>query len=944
MLKKLNDRNNQIIVSFIVIFVIFILRLAVLTVVDGEKYREISENRRKKNIPVIAKRGEIFDRNGELLAGNKSSFTVQMLRSDLPNKNLNEIAIKIIDILDNFNEKHIEFPIIIENGKYYYSFDREIEQWLKSKGKEYENLKDAKAVFNKIVAENIPIKNLDVYKAQEILAYMGITPPISVKLMKFLPEIEKDNFLKSYGLDEKISAREAFKKIREKFKISTKYTDEEARKILIIRHALKEQGYKKYKPLKIASGISEKTAIYIEELGMELPGISVVIEPIRYYPNKELAAHVIGYLGKISRESEIEKYVKKNGYLKSDIIGKTGIEGKYELELKGKNGCKSVEVDAYGRTVKEYEYVNKPISGKDIYLTIDANLQRTAQESLKKALEAIQRGGVFKSKWGDYRYSEAFKNAKSGAVVAVNVKTGEVLALANYPSYDPNLFATGISSEDWAKLQPENKRDPIAPRPLYNIATLTAVQPGSTFKMITGLAGLEKGLDPNRKFYDVGYLKRGNKTFGSWKWNLYRTSHGYVDLYKALEESVNTYFFNLSNGQINARDSKDNKPLGIDINIGDILEYAKKFGLGEKTGIEIGEVSYGVPTPNKKALTIKTLLKRKLKSIAKDYFTEKVLSSKEKLNEVIDKIVSWADENPKRYEIANRMKKIGVKEEKINELTDLVKYSYYNQMKFREGDGFNLAIGQGAHAYTPIQMARYISAIANGGYLNKLTLVKKIGNEEINNNKKVKIKLVNDENLKHIMKGMLQVTQGDKGTARKVFKKFPVLVGAKTGTAEKSGKIPPKDEVEYLKKHLKYISKNLSLDMVEKESKKIYESRKKELEKLQKEGKTDEVVNKLTKGYIDEGNIMREAIKKLSNYKITNEMIDRFKENYDNFSWFVSFAPYEDPQIAVVVLLVQGGHGGYGAPIAREVIAEYLGLNKEVSDNISSNEQKTESE
>lgn len=935
MLEKLKDRNNQIIISFVVIFVILVLRLAVLTIVKGEMYRELSENRRKKNLSIIAKRGEIFDRNGNLLAGNTSSFTVQLLRSDLPSKKLDEVAIKIIDILDKFDEKHIEFPIFAKNENYYYIFDKEIEDWLTSKGKEYEGLKDAETVFNKIVADNIPIENLDPYKAQEILAYMGITPPISVRTMKFLPEIDKDNFLKSYGLDIDISAKEAFKKIREKFDISDEYTDEEARKILIIRHALKEQGYKKYEPLKIASGISTKTAIYIEEMGMELPGISVVIEPIRYYPNKELASHILGYLGKISSGAEIEKYVYNNGYSKSDMIGKTGIEGKYELDLKGINGYKFVEVDAYGRTVKEYEFINKPVPGKDIYLTIDSKLQKVAEDSLKNALEEIQKGGVFKSRWGDYKYKEAFENAKSGAVVVVDVKTGEILALANYPSYDPNLFSTGISTDDWLSLQPDNKRDPIAPRPLYNIATLTAVQPGSTFKMVSALAGLEKGLDPNQKFYDVGYIRRGNKTFASWKWNEYKVSHGYVNLYKALEESVNTYFFNLSNGQINGREKKDNKPLGIDINIDVILQYAKKLGLDEKSGIEIGEVSYGVPDPESKSRTIKALLKRKLKSIAKNYFVKDILASEKKLNKAINEIVSWADENPARYDIIKRMQKIGVVKEKVESLTDLVKYSYYNDMQFKEGDGFNLAIGQGAHAYTPVQMARYVSAIANGGYLNELTLVKKVGDKKIDKtNKRVKIELKDNENLEHIKKGMLQVTQGSKGTARKIFAEFPVLVAGKTGTAERSGKIPPKDEVEYLKKYLKYFAPNLSLDMVEKESKKIYEIRKEELIKLQEEGKTKEVIEKLKKGYFDEGTIMRQAIKKLSDNNISNEKIDSFKDEYDNFAWFVSFAPYEEPEIAVVVLLFQGGHGGYAAPVAREIIAEYFGLNNEMNDNV----------
>lgn len=962
MLEKLRDRNNQIILGFIIVFLILFIRLSNLTIVEGEKRRESSENIRKKDIPIVAPRGEIKDRNGVLIAGNVPSFTVQLIRSELPKKELEEVAIKLMGMLDKKGESHIEFPIFIEDGEYYYSYDREIENWLKSLGKGYENLKDAEAVFDKIVAENLPFENLEKAKAQEYLIAMNITPPISVSKMKFLAEMEKEGFLGRYGLDINIDAEEAFKKIRDKYKISSEYSDIDARKILTIRDALKQQGYLQYIPLRIASDISEETAILIEEDGVELPGIVVAMEPKRQYKKGDLAAHVIGYLGKISREWEIKKYVNENKYSKSDIIGKTGIEGKYELVLKGQNGVKSVEVDTYGRTVNELGEVVKPVPGKNIYLTIDSNLQKIAEDNLKYALEEIQKGGTFKSKWGDYTYNDkTLKNATSGSVVVVDVNTGEILALANYPSYSPELFATGISNKDYQSLLPKNKRDPIAPRPLYNIASLTAVQPGSIFKMLVGLTAIEHGLDPARQFVDGKYIKIGDKTFGSWMWNDYRMSHGNnIDLYKAIEESVNYYFFNLSMDY----DYYKKKPLNLGININSFLEYAEKFGLGDKTGIEIGEVAYGVPDPERKARTIKYLLKRKLEGISKDYFEDDILNDEEKLDNVLTEIVSWGDESPTKNTVVKRLMTVGVKEEKIDELADIIKYSYFNQMKFKEGDAFNLSIGQGDHAYTPLQMARYISAISNGGYLNDLRLTKKIGDEIVKGKAAEKIELRNDDNLNHIKKAMLQVTQGSKGTARTLFRDFPVKVAAKTGTAERFGKIPPESEVDYLKQHLSQIAPGISFESIDSKSSEILKQRKEELLKLQDEleniqeelttleeassgdedGNNDElqkkidkvtaqrdkakkkIIAKLTKGYFDEGTIMREAIKRLTNDKVTDEDIDRFKEDYDNFAWFVSFAPYEKPEIAVVTLLFQGGHGGYGGPIAREIFAEYFEL------------------
>lgn len=958
MFEKLKDRNNQIIIGFIIVFLIIFIRLSNLTIVEGEKRREVSENIRKKDIPIVAPRGEIRDRNGVLIAGNVPGFTVQLIRSELPKKELEEIAIKIIDVLDKNNEKHIEFPIIMEDGKFSYSYDSDIESWLESLGEGYENLNDAEAVFNKIVADNLPIENLEKNEAQEYLIAMGVTPPISVSKMKFLAQIEKENFLKSYRLNAETGAKEAFQKIKEDYKVSDEYSDEEARKILIIRHALKQQGYLQYFPLRIASDISKETAILIEEDGMELPGISVAIEPKRHYQDGELAAHVLGYLGKISSEKEIKKYVEENKYSRNDIIGKTGIEGEYELILRGENGAKSVEVNTYGRTVNELDYLKKPKPGKDIYLTIDSNLQKVAEKNLRYALEEIQNGGKFQSEWGEYSYVDKFKNATSGAVVAVDVNTGEILALANYPAYLPELFSTGISSKDYQSLQPKNKRDPIAPRPLYNIATLTAVQPGSTFKMISGLAAIEYGLDPERQFVDGKYITIGNKSWASWMWNDYRRSHGNnIDLYKALEESVNYYFYNVSNDY----DYYKKKSLNLGMSIHSILDYAERFGLGERTGIEIPEVAYGVPDPEKKARTIKYLLKRNLEQIAEDYFPTEIFNDEKKLDDTIATIVSWADENPSGSEIVKRLRSIGIEEAKIPRVKDIIKYDYFNQIKFREGDGFNLAIGQGEHMYTPIQMARYISAIANGGYLNDLRLTKRIADEEVTSENRKKIDLNDENNLEDIMKGMLQVTQGSKGTARKVFKEFPVKVAAKTGTAQRFGKIPPENEVDYIKKYLNLIAPSLSFESIDNMSSRILKQRKDEVAQLQEElkkleeqldllqnnavndkdekatknaeeikRKRDNVKNKiitrLTKGYFDEGTRMREAIKRLTKNRVTDEGIDMYKEDYDNFAWFASFAPYEKPEIAVVTLLFQGGHGGYGAPIAREIFAEYFNL------------------
>lgn len=906
MLEKLRDRYNQVIVFFAVFILILFLRLFTLTIVEGEKYKEMADNIRIKKIPIAAPRGEIRDRYGRLLAGNKPSFTVQIMKNELIDEQTNEIAIKLLGILEKNGEKYIDnFPIFQENGQYHFTYDGEIQDWLEDQG--IHGIKDAKEVFN-ILRERLEIDpNLDVFNAQaEMQQLHGIYPPISVKTMKFIPEMQKENFLQKYNLDTTLTAEESFMALKQRFKVPDTYNYADARKILILRHELREQGYRQYQPVKIALNVSHNTVAAIEEMSMELPGVNVEMEPIRQYPYDNLGSHIIGYLSKIS-DSEKEKFINELNYKPNDLIGKDGIEKVYEQNLKGKDGAKYVEVDVYGRLINVLRE-EKPVKGQNVYLTIDAKLQAVAEEALAHALKQIQIGGTFESKWGDYKYSKVYKNAASGAVVALDAKTGEVLALANHPSFNPNLFATGISAADWKALQDQNPRDPISPLPLYNIATRASVQPGSTFKMVTGLAAIEQGLSPSYKMYDNGFIQLGSKSFGCWLWNRSKAKHGWVDLYRALEVSCNYYFYNISTGWDHFR----NQPLPISMNVNKLLEYTRMFGLGDSTGIEISEAAYGAPNPQKKTASIKAMLRRHVQTNAKEYFTAEIVADRAALEKQIETLVSWAEENPGRGELIKRVSELGgVKKEKIETLADIAKFSYFNQAKWTKGDTFNLSIGQGEHAYTPLQMARYIAALANGGYLNEVSVVKKVGNEftfqEDLQKEENRIPLKDYKNLEHIKRGMGDAAQGEEGTARSVFGKFPIEVTAKTGTAQRAGKIQPKDEGEYLRKYLRWIAPGLKIEQVEARAKEIMK------------GDRDK--------YKDLGIAMRQAIKDLTNNRVTDAKMDEFKENYDNFAWLVSFAPYDDPQIVVVSMIFQGGSGGYAAPIAREIMAEYFGLN-----------------
>ncbi len=949
---KIKDRRIQVFLLFLLVFAILGTRLAVLTIRHGQEYREMSINKRLKRISTTAKRGEIFDRNGELIAGNLVGFSVSISGSVLTPKQLNEVSIALLDVLDKYNQKHIGFPIKVENGQYIYTYDENIQKWLKANG--YEGITDAQTLFDEIRHREQVSVLLTDYEAQKILRLKGVYLPFSEKQMKFYSQIEKERFLESYGLDIDTSAKEAFEAIRNRneYSIDKDVSPEDAYKILTIRHEFKVLQYRKYVPIVIAKDLDKKVAVQISEMGMELPGVSVDVYPKRYYPYKSVAAHVLGYMGKISQQDEIDKYIKKYGYDRNALIGKVGLEATYELDLRGEDGWEYIEVDALGRLVREVtkdeltwledsKQPKETKAGKSIVSTIDIKLQQKIEERLKYALKTIQEGGLYESPWGDYKYKTAFPNAQTGAVVVVDVNTGEVLAMANYPSYDVNLFATGIRAKDWASLQSENPRNPLAPRPLYNLSALTAVQPGSVYKMATGFAAILQGLDPTKKIYADGKINIGANSFGCWIWNGYRGRHGYIDLYKALEVSCNYYFFDISTGF----DWKNNKNLGFTMNTDILLNHSKKLGFDEPSGVEIYEINNGIPDPNKKKQQLKSALRRRLKKIIDQYFPVDYFASEDIRKNTIEEIISWADENPSRGSIISKLMEQGVSSiENAQELVDIIKYDYFNQMEWFEGDTLNLSIGQGAHQYTPLQIARYIATIANNGYLNELTLIRSIDgvvqkkNENIDNSP-----LIENDALMHLRKGMLRATQEDRGTAR-LFKEFPVVVAAKTGTAEKEGLIPPKDEVEYLKAHLKKFNEQLKWDEVNAHARSLLVQRNDEIAQLERDkdnAKNDKekeqidakIISLIRKGYLTYESALRQSIKDLSPTTLTNDMINKYRKPYDNYAWFVSFAPYDKPEIAVVAMIPQGGHGGYAAPLVRDVYGIYFDLEKPNKEN-----------
>jgi len=342
-----------------------------------------------------------------------------------------------------------------------------------------------------------------------------------------------------------------------------------------------------------------------------------------------------------------------NDVPRAAFVGQRGIEKIYDKLLRGKAGRRIVEIDATGRVVKIVG-IQRPVKGEDVTLSLDISIQKEAEKSLE---------------------------GRTGAVVVLDPSTGEVLAMANAPSFNPNLFARGISYMEWKRLI----NDPD--RPLLNRAIQSIYPPGSTFKIISALAGLEEGvINRGTEFICNGFTEMGGRKFRCWK----KEGHGRIDLYRAITESCDVYFYEIG------------KRLGID----KLSKYAKMYGLGEPSGIELdGERRGIVPSTG-----------WKLKNLHERWYG---------------------------------------------------------------GETLNTVIGQGYLSATPLQMARLVAAVVNGGRLFKVHLLKNPPSP-VEIERMIEIGHMNESLLK---KALIGVVEDAHGTGRKAYSGL-VRIGGKTGTTQ----------------------------------------------------------------------------------------------------------------------------------------------------------------
>ena len=623
--------NRMLVIKFLLVLVgaLLIIRLVDLQLINGKQYREKSETKMLRETTIEAPRGEIYDRNGVVLATNKLAYDVLIYKVNLEPNELNNTLLRIVNILEkNKDEIYSAFPMeTLEEG--------------------------------------------------------------------FYTDAKKKEICDIYDLDDDLSDIEILEYIYNKYSINNMdWTNEEKFQVLKLRYEMATNVFSMFTPVTLAKDVSYNTMAVIEEYKKELPGIEISVNSKRYYPYGTLAAHLVGYVSSISSE-EYSK-LKDQGYLYSSSIGKLGIETTFEKYLKGENGTKRIEANYEGAVASEYLY-KEAISGNNVTLTIDYRLQSIAEKNLKQVIKNISTGANGYSKK---------EQANAGAVVALDVNSGEVLAMASYPTFNPNDFVSGIKYSIWKELS----QNPV--KPMFNRVISGTYSPGSTFKMLTALAGLDSEvITLTEKIKDNGKYEYGNHPM-CWIYSSYGRTHGYINVSDAIKVSCNCYFYEVG------------RRMGID----NLVKYAKMFGLGSKTGIEL----YGEAKGS----------------------------------------IAGNDKN----------------------------------MKWYLGDTLSAVIGQSYNSYTPIQLANYISTLANGGTLNKVSVIKNISKNEYENfssNEIVKyiqetmgytfVSTKLDINPKHtdaIIDGMRSVTSEQGGTSYIVFKHSNIEVAGKTGTAQVSSGTP----------------------------------------------------------------------------------------------------------------------------------------------------------
>ncbi|MFA5676042.1 MAG: penicillin-binding transpeptidase domain-containing protein [Christensenellales bacterium] len=798
------------------LFIVLLVQMIQLMIVKGEEYASKVTALTERRITISGARGSILDRNGLPLAYDQKAFNVQFYRDPTKNTETDralytEIIINAIEIIENNGGKTVDTFVI-----------------------QYDETKDEYYFDFGITNEENKAKREKKWRAD---MYVG----------------------------DKRSPEEIYLFLRNRYQIPAEMSYTQVRKVLSIWQDVQLNTWLAYKPVDIAYDVSIQTVAEISTFAAELTGMSVEDSTVRIYPRANVAAHTIGYLGRITEKgwgTDKEPGIyQQRGYSVDDLIGVEGIEQSMEEYLTGNNserqGVKVVEVDK-NSVVHNILSATEPKQGHNVMLTIDIPLQLALEESLARNIPEINKEQInlYESK-----KSKEYKNikdiselrlAESGAAVVLDVHTGDVLAMGSYPSYDLNLFVGGINSKDYELL----KNDPSAP--LFNKAVSSRATPGSIFKMVTGMGGLmenvitlETRIDDKSPFDK--YVRYG-KAPRCWQKNT--SKHANQTIVEGLQNSCNYFFFTVADG------------LGMST----LEKWGKEFGLASSTGIELSSEAIGQigsqqilfdseKEIDKQATSIPILVQRRIKEIIKkieesrdvEYDEDVIQKTSEELVYLAG--IEWKPDESDRgilkdkdgLSMGDHVRSVLADNLRISEkisrangwdrdITD-----YIDELRWTPIMTITSGMGQGYIQITPIAVARYVAALVNGGTVYETHVVGKVVNHDgsvVMEKQPVVFNKIDapKEYFDAIKLGMQKVVSGEDGTATKYFDGFKYRneIGGKTGTAQVS-----------------------TIDL-------------------------------------------------------------------ENNSWFVCFAPYEEPEIVVVVYVPHGYAGGMSIAVARDIVGYYL--------------------
>lgn len=665
---------------FAVLLTVYVVALYKLQIIEGEKYYEESRNNMVTTSTVTAARGNILDRYGRVLVTNKSCYNLTINTDELfPNDgsvDSNATILKLVNMIREYGDDY---------------------------------------------NDDLPITK---------------TPPFEFENVTDQDQARLDAYMKQNNVPENASAVEILSSMRDRYDIDSNYTAEEARIIAGVRYAVN-----------VRYLINTSDYIFVEDADMKLiatlrenniEGINIKESYVREY-GTAAAAHILGYTGAMT-DSDYAKY-KDQGYSADATVGRDGAELAFEKYLHGTNGTVRTTSAADG-TVISKEYIDEPEPGNNVYLTIDIALQEASELALENGVESItaKLDAKKNEQIANGTYKEKQDEITGAAVAVVNVKTGEPLALASWPTYDPSELLEKYTEISTAKNSP-----------LYNRALLGAYAPGSTFKPCTAIAALTEGVINTGTTIECRgqYTRYAQYGYAPYCWiytqNNQKLTHGYLNVTGAIQNSCNIFFYSA----------------GHDLGIDKLDKYASELGLGEYTGIELPE---------------------------------------------------------SKGNMANR--------ENHEELTG---------ESWSIGHTMQAAIGQSDSLFTPIQLAEYCAAVANGGTRHSASILKSVRSYNYGEN----VFEREDEVLSTVESAQYNwdaIHEGMRLVAKDSLSSYTMTsVAAKTGTAQKGE-------------------------------------------------------------------------------SVTNDGI------------FICYAPFEDPEIAIAIVVERGGAGANCAPIAKEILEAYFSL------------------